>query len=100
MIRTLPLNYNCSTVCSLLILLAICSGCEVEESVNIRLTMEERSQLDSRIIAHMDSLRPILEEMCTNTREDRIAIAVDSIVQRRLEEEARMRARLPQNLRD
>ena len=70
------------------------------ENVNIRLTMDERDELDQRIIAHMDSLRPALDTVCQQTRDDRIAVAVDSIVQVRLEEEARMRARLPQSLRN
>ncbi len=70
-----------------------------EERVNIRLTMKERSALDARVINHMDSLRPALEASCTATREDRIVAATDSIVQRRMEEEARMRARIPESLR-
>ena len=82
-------------------LLAGSAACDREPaSVNIRLTMEERDELDSRIIAHMDSLRPVLDTFCDNTRDDRVAAAVDSIVQERLEEEARMRARLPQTLRN
>ena len=83
----------------LLLLLLLGTACEVEEeNVKIRLTLAERDRLDARIIEHMDSLRPLLESRCAATQEDRVAVATDSIVQRRLEEEARMRARLPQSL--
>ena len=66
-----------------------------EEKVNIRLTMAERSALDTRVVDHMDSLRIVLDSICTVKRADRIAAATDSIVQRRLEEEARLRSRIP-----
>lgn len=78
--------------------LVLCN-CGDPGPVNIRLTMEERNELDERVISHMDSLRPLLNEKCAATTNDRIAIATDSIVQRRLEDELRMRARLPQNIR-
>ena len=80
-----------------LLLLAACSS--REEKVNIRLTMAERGDLDARVIAHMDTIRPAMEAFCDSTREEMIALATDSIVQRRLEEEARMRARIPESLR-
>ncbi|WP_157500817.1 hypothetical protein [Lewinella sp. 4G2] len=83
----------------LLLLTIICSllACEpTETKVNIRLTMAERSVLDTRIVAYMDSLRPILKANCVEETPDRVAVATDSIVQRRLEEEARMRARMPE----
>ncbi|NJC27760.1 hypothetical protein [Neolewinella antarctica] len=84
-----------------LLLLTTFSACNTdEEKINVRLTMEERTGLDARILGHMDTLRPALEAYCADTQADRVAIATDSIIQRRLEEEARMRARLPQNLRD
>ena len=84
-----------------ILLLGLCAltACEVEEeNVNIRLTLAERDELDDRILAHMDSLRPVLETACEESRLARVAAATDSIVQQRLEDEARMRARLPQNL--
>lgn len=70
------------------------------EEVNIRLTMNEREQLDKLVVSHMDSLRPVLDSLCKATFEDRVAVATDSIVQRLLEEEARLRARIPKDLRN
>ena len=78
-----------------------CLSCSAEqEEMNIRLTMAERDIVDSRVSAYMDSIRPVLDTLCSSTFEDRVAVATDSIVQRRLEEEARLRARIPENLRD
>ena len=79
-------------------LLLFTFGCgERSERVNVRLTMAERTAIDNRVIAHMDSLRPALEARCAEQQRDRVDVAVDSIVQRGLEEEARMRARLRQS---
>lgn len=84
-----------------LLLFLLCLSCSVEqEEVNLRLTMAERDIVDARVSAYMDSIRPILDTLCTSTYDDRVAVATDSIVQRRLEEEARLRARIPENLRN
>ncbi len=79
-----------------LVVLAACSGGETEP-VNIRLTMQEREQIDEMVTTRMDSLRPLLDSLCKATFADRVAVATDSIIQRRLEEEARLRARIPKN---
>lgn len=70
-----------------------------EEPINIRLTMDEREQIDELVKIHMDSTRTLVDSLCKATFADRVAVATDSILQRRLEEEARLRARIPQNLR-
>lgn len=88
-----------SLVLFLFLALSACDS-SGEEPVNIRLTMEEREQIDKMVVAHMDSLRPAMDSFCKATFADRVAVATDSIVQRRLEEEARLRSRIPQNLRD
>ncbi|MBC6996314.1 hypothetical protein QWY85_19865 [Neolewinella lacunae] len=83
------------------VLLFLCFACSPEQDeLNVRLTLEDREEIDRRVTAYMDSLRPLLDSLCTASMTDRIAIATDSIVQRRLEEEARLRARIPQNLRN
>lgn len=82
----------------LLFSLSTCGG-EAEE-VNIRLTMDERERVDDLTVAYMDSLRPLLKAECAATFDDRVAVATDSIVQRLLEEEVRLRARIPQQLRN
>ena len=81
----------------LVLLLTVLSaaGCE-DTQVELRLTSEERRQVDDRVSLTMDSLRPLLDSLCTVTFEDRVAVAVDSIIQERLEEELRLRARLRQ----
>ena len=71
-----------------------------EENVNVRLTLPERERLDKMVLAHMDSLRPLLEAECARTTPDRIALTTDSIVQRALEQEARLRARIGQSERE
>lgn len=81
-----------------LLLLTAC-GSSGDEPVNIRLTMDEREQIDDLVKVHMDSVRTLVDSVCTATFDDRVAVATDSILQRRLEEEARLRARIPQNLR-
>jgi hypothetical protein len=84
-----------------LFLLLLCIGwtaCSTErDEVRVRLTLKERELVDELVGTHMDSLRPILDSMCVSTTADRVAVATDSIVQRRLEEEARLRSRIPQN---
>lgn len=82
-----------------LVVLLSFTGCGKEEPVTIRLTMEDRRRIDERVTATMDSLRPAIAERCQATYADRVAVATDSIVQRLLEDEARLRARIPQNLR-
>lgn len=82
------------------LLLGLAFGCSPEkEEVRVRLTLRERERVDKEVKAYMDSIRPLLDSTCAATTADRIAIATDSIVQRRLEEEARLRARIPENLR-
>lgn len=75
-------------------MLASCSS--DKEEVNVRLTLKERGRVDKAVSAHMDSIRPILQQTCSETFMDRVAVATDSIVQIRLEDEARLRARIPQ----
>ncbi|MEL7159392.1 MAG: hypothetical protein AAFN92_01430 [Bacteroidota bacterium] len=85
----------------LLLLFCLTVGCASDsEERNIRLTLDERERLDELVTTHMDSLRPLYSRRCAESFDDRVAVAVDSIVQRRLEEEARLRARIPQNLRN
>ncbi|TXF89170.1 hypothetical protein FUA23_11710 [Neolewinella aurantiaca] len=81
---------------SLSLALAACSS-DSKENVNIRLTMDERERIDDLVGEAMDSIRPLYDSLCKADFSDRVAVATDSIVQRMLEEEARLRARIPQN---
>lgn len=84
-----------------LLLAVVLFSCSPEqEEVRVRLTLKEREQVDKRVSAYMDSIRPLLDSTCKATMVERIAEATDSIVQRRLEEEARLRSRIPENLRN
>lgn len=84
------------------LLLLLCFGlaaCSTErDEVRVRLTLKERERVDMLVSSYMDSIRPVLDSLCSVTSLDRVAIATDSIVQRRLEEEARLRSRIPQNM--
>jgi hypothetical protein len=82
-----------------IILLALTACGADEDPINIRLTMDEREQIDELVKIHMDSTRRLVDSVCQATFADRVAVATDSILQRRLEEEARLRARIPQNFR-
>ncbi|MFT5998902.1 MAG: hypothetical protein ACI81P_001358 [Neolewinella sp.] len=84
----------------LLIFLVLFVACgSDEEPINIRLTMDERERIDDLVKIHMDSTRRLVDSVCQATFADRVAVATDSVLQRRLEEEARLRARIPQNFR-
>ncbi len=61
--------------------------------------MDERERIDNLVGKTMDSIRPRYDSICKADFADRVAVATDSIVQRMLEEEARLRARIPQNQR-
>ncbi|MCX8212881.1 MAG: hypothetical protein OTI34_17660 [Lewinella sp.] len=80
----------------MLLFLTTCSS-DNGENINIRLTMDERERIDNLVGQDMDSIRPLYDSICKVDFAGRVAVVTDSIVQRRLEEEARLRARIPQN---
>ena len=67
--------------------------------MRVQLTPDQTDAYRAIASRRIDSLRPILDSVCTTTFEERVRLATDSIVQRRLEEEARLRSRLPQSSR-
>ena len=75
-------------------LVIVAFGCGPEEEVRIQLTPDQRDAYLAIAGAELDSLRPQLDSLCAATFETRVATATDSIVQLRLEEELRLRARL------
>lgn len=85
----------------LLLLVLLASGglaCSVDrDEVNVRLTLTERERVDKATTIYMDSIRPILDSLCSTNRSLRISLATDSIVQQRLEQEMRLRSRNPQD---
>ena len=82
----------------LYLLLLLSVACGPEDEVRIQLTPAQRDAYMAIATAEIDSMRPILDSICTTTFADRVAVATDSIVQLRLEEEVRLRARLRQSM--
>ncbi|MEL6355412.1 MAG: hypothetical protein AAFQ37_00620 [Bacteroidota bacterium] len=80
-------------VCCLL-LFGTCSSPE-EEDVRLRLTSSEWRQIDTLVSREVRILRPYYDSLCQVNFEQLVATATDSIVQKRLEEELRLRARIP-----
>ncbi|MEL7249399.1 MAG: hypothetical protein AAFO03_13310 [Bacteroidota bacterium] len=77
-----------------LVVAALCwNACGEKEAVNLRLTPMERNRIDTLYTVRLDSLRPIWDSLCEVNHSLVVAAAVDSIVQQRLEEEARLRSR-------
>lgn len=81
-----------------LLLLLLTAACGPDEQVRVRLTPKQTDAYQALARATTDSLRPALDSICDATFEARVAAATDSIVQRRLEEEIRLRTRLGQSI--
>jgi hypothetical protein len=77
----------------LMLLVAACGGKSAE--VSLRLTPKERGQIDTLYTIQLDSLRPHWDSLCEARYETDLRRAVDSIVAQRIEEEIRLRSRLP-----
>lgn len=80
----------------LLLVSVVAWSCGPEEAVRVQLTPDQTDAYRALASRRIDSLRPVLDSICTVTFDQRVSLATDSIVQRRLEEEARLRSRLPQ----
>ena len=63
------------------------------QNVSLRLTPTERNRIDTLYTSQLDSLRPIWDSLCELHYSRMVELAVDSIVEQRLEEEERLRAR-------
>jgi hypothetical protein len=68
-----------------------CSG--KKQNMSLRLTPTERNRIDTLYTSRLDSLRPIWDSLCEDRYAEVVRLAVDSIVDQRLEEEQRLRAR-------
>lgn len=85
-------KYLLSTVMALL-LMALIACDNQKQNVSLRLTPTERSRIDTLYTAKLDSLRPIWDSLCEQRYDSMVKLALDSIVEQRLEEEERLRAR-------
>lgn len=69
------------------------AGCESQET-GIRLTSSERIRIDSLAKKQIDSLVPVLDSLCTLNKDTLVLQALDSIIERRQEEEQILRERI------
>ncbi len=76
-----------------LLMMAACDG--QEDKVTIRLTNEQRRRIDTLAAGQIKDLRYRMDSLCVADFEASVTGVTDSIVQERLEEEARLRARIP-----
>ena len=84
-----------SAIILLLLAVLLWGACNSKDTeVNLRLTPNERTRIDTIYTVRLDSLRPIWDSLCEMNYPQMVEEAVDSIVQQRLEEETRLRSRL------
>ena len=76
-----------------IILFALTTCDNQTQNVSLRLTPTERNRIDTLYTSQLDSLRPIWDSLCELRYSRMVELAVDSIVEQRLEEEERLRAR-------
>lgn len=77
-----------------LLLLGWSSCGKNQQDYSLRLTARERTRIDTIYSQRLDSLRPIWDSLCDERWPGIVDRAVDSIIQERLEEETKLRARL------
>ncbi|MEM9837166.1 MAG: hypothetical protein AAF828_11725 [Bacteroidota bacterium] len=79
-----------------LFLLASCGDADSKD-ITLRLTSQERRQIDTLVTRQVKAIRPYYDSICAADFDQMVAAAMDSILQRRLEEEARLKSRIPLN---
>lgn len=81
---------------SLVLLIGYCLACGgAEEDITLRLTPNERTQIDTIYTRRVKALRPVLDSLCTARHDELVRLALDSIVAERLRKEALLRANIP-----
>ncbi|MFM9950866.1 MAG: hypothetical protein ACKV1O_23215 [Saprospiraceae bacterium] len=84
-----------SLIVVLFFLAALAFGTSCTER-EVRLSANDRQIVDTIYLRRLDSLRPLWDTLCVTNRPMMLKTAVDSLVRIRLEEEARLRARIKQ----
>ncbi len=84
-----------TSLSSTLLFLAFACDTAEEEDVSLRLTQRERREIDTLVSNEVRILRPYYDSICNADFEKNVAATTDSIVQRRLEDELRLRSRIP-----
>lgn len=77
------------------LLLAVACSTAEEDDVSLRLTQRERREIDTLVSQEVKLLRPYYDSLCNADFEKNVATTTDSIIQRRLEDELRLRSRIP-----
>ena len=80
---------------SLFIGLIFPASCSGDEETKFRLTSRERIQVDTLYNRQIDSLRADLDSFCTQSHDQLLSLAVDSILQERKKTEMELRKRIP-----
>lgn len=81
-----------------LLMFGLLLGCSDDNAkVNYRLTSKERQKVDTLVARQLRIMRPRIDSLCDLHFETKVAAATDSIIQLRLEQEARLRNRIPLN---
>lgn len=70
------------------------TGCDRPDKVRIKLTSRERALIDTIYTERIQVLRPRWDSICAANHDSLLAVALDSILRIRREEEARLRARI------
>jgi hypothetical protein len=83
------------TLCCLLLL---APSCKKQENIRIKLTARERALIDTMYTERIKVLRPLWDSICTNQHDSLLAIALDSIIRVRREEEIKLRARISKDV--
>ena len=81
-------NLSLSAICFSLVIILGLGACGEPE---IKLDRAARRTIDTLVNYQLDSISPILDSLCKNTREEVIQHAVDSIVKERQKREERLR---------
>ena len=81
----------------ILLVCRFCWSCsaDTEGGVDIRITGKESKIIDSIMQVESPLMRDLLDSLCAAEQDSAVLAATDSIVQERLEEEARLKARRP-----
>ncbi len=84
---------NCLGIGMLCLLLLGSNACS--EDPPLRLSHVHRRTVDSLYKQYVDSAGPVLDSLCRVRFDSVVATRTDSLVQKRREEEARLRKRIP-----
>ncbi len=84
---------------NLILLLSLTVGaCQKHEEKLPELTFRQRELADTLYLQRINVLRPLWDSLCTTHHDSLVQVAVDSLIRVRKAEEARLRARIQQQI--